>query len=145
MSPTTSPGVSCSLKVIKKSPKLQFRKGIADQIYRGCDLMCIAQIDIIFVATSLSYITMATRRNSHTNKFKLQAMKLDDDLGNVKKASTELGIPVSNLRYWLSQQSAIVAAPIESHIAVYSETLNITIPRVPYPMPEVGPLPSRNV
>ena len=50
-------GVSCSLKVIKKSPKLQLRKGIADQIYRGCDLMCIAQIDIIFVATSLSYIT----------------------------------------------------------------------------------------
>ena len=46
--------------------------------------MCIAQIDIIFVATSLSYITMATRRNSHTNKFKLQAMKLDDDLVNAK-------------------------------------------------------------
>ena len=57
---------------------------------------------------------MAPRRNSHTNKFKLQAMKLNDDLGNVIKASTEHGIPVSNLMYWLSLQPVIVAASREN-------------------------------
>ena len=90
---------------------------------------------------------MAPRRNSYTNKFKLQAMQLADDLGSVNRASRDLSVPATNIRNWLAQRAAIVAAPRESRIAVYRGVVkwpaidHVSLPGGPYLRPEVGLFP----
>ena len=49
-------------------------------------------------------------RRSYTNKFKLEAINLANQVGN-RQAARDLGINESSIRDWKRQQTAIEAAP----------------------------------